>query len=138
MFEYSTTFTLTGDVNDLEEAREYLTEDDMTVYLKESVEFADAIEKIEWVLVSTNHGRIELASNRELTDAELKEVSDWVSGQNSDGLGEGFEQQSFAWNEYVEEDDYFEDEDYGYADYGDGEMVSFDWQTNGYAFSLKR
>ena len=33
---------------------------------------------------------------RELTEQELEKLSDWISGQNSDGLGEGFEQQDFA------------------------------------------
>jgi hypothetical protein len=56
-------------------------------------------------------------THRPLTDEESKQISEWISGQNSDGLGEGFEQQSFAEIEGDDEND-------------DWAMASFDWQTN--------
>ena len=38
-------------------------------------------------------GRIECSLKEELTDAETEILTDWISGQNSDGYGEHFEQQ---------------------------------------------
>ena len=67
-----------------------------------------------------------LQSLRLLNQDELDFVSSWITGQNSDGLGEGFEQQEFAWMPYDDDDDY----------YDDGEMASFDWQTNNYKLHL--
>ena len=54
--------------------------------------------------------------------------------QNSDGLGEGFEQQSFA--SYEIEDDYncgYDEDEYIEPEYV---MASFDWETNDYEFTL--
>ena len=39
-------------------------------------------------------GRIECSLKEELSDAETEILTDWISGQNSDGYGEHFEQQS--------------------------------------------
>lgn len=137
MYIYRTYFKLTACVNDLSAAQEYLTEDDMTVYLKDddriSEKVRNAVEKIEWVLKDEDSGYIELTTNEALSATELKEVSKYVSGQNSDGLGEGFTQQSFA---------YYEDEGLeGYAESDwDNEtiMASFDWQSNEYIFEFVR
>lgn len=38
-------------------------------------------------------GKIECSLKEELTDAETEILTDWISGQNSDGYGEHFEQQ---------------------------------------------
>ena len=38
-------------------------------------------------------GRIECSLKEERTDAETEILTDWISGQNSDGYGEHFEQQ---------------------------------------------
>ena len=38
-------------------------------------------------------GKIECSLKEELTDAEAEILTDWISGQNSDGYGEHFEQQ---------------------------------------------
>lgn len=38
-------------------------------------------------------GRIECSLKEELSDAEAEILTDWISGQNSDGYGEHFEQQ---------------------------------------------
>lgn len=103
---YETEFNLLAHVNDFDEASRYLTEDDMTVYLKEDdripVEVRNAVCKIEWELTDTNCGTINLITTRKMNEEELKYISDYVSGQNSDGLGEGFEQQDFA-EEFDEE-----------------------------------
>jgi hypothetical protein len=71
----------------------------------------------------------------ELNDTEISDLTEWVKGQHSDGLGEGFEQQDFAdhWAEMeAEEDRYGEDDDEfeaTEADYANA-CSHFDWKTN--------
>lgn len=133
---YTTRFSLEFPVNDIQAAQDYLTSDDMTGYLRDDIEFSksrDACPRglepedichIEWTLKSDDHGSIILKTAKLMSDDELNYISEWVSGQNSDGLGEGFEQQDFA---------YIEDE-YG-NDY-DVKTSSFDWRYNKYEFRL--
>lgn len=145
MLIYRTYFKLTNPVIDLNEAIEYLTEEDMTVYLKDDRRIAqharDEVQSIAWILTDEESGYIELNSNSGLSVDELYSISEWVSGQNSDGLGEGFEQQPFAFyevDEYGERIDsrYYYDED----ELGDTSYVSasFDWQSNEYIFEFVR
>lgn len=138
MFLYRTYFKLEAPVNDLNDARDYLSSDDMTQYMKYDTrvkDFYHKIDKIEWILTDESSGHIDLETSQELTDDELSNVSSWVSGQNSDGLGEGFEQQSFAC--YEDNDYYGYNEDEDYDDYEDNfVMASFDWRTNDYKFEL--
>jgi len=137
MYVYRTYFTLVACVNDLAAAQEYLTEDDMTQYLKEDNRIPEnvrnAVEKIEWHLTDECSGNIELQTNRALSADELKPISEFVSGQNSDGLGEGFEQQDFA---------NYEDEGLEGYDESDWDnewiMASFDWKSNEYIFEFVR
>ena len=139
MYIYRTYFTLTACVNDVSAAREYLTHDDMTQYLKNNKripeDIKNAVEKIEWHLKDEDSGNIELTTNRALSDTELKPISNWVSGQNSDGLGEGFEQQEFA-NYQDTQSDYGYDDDNDYYEDDSYVMASFDWQTNDYKFEF--
>lgn len=141
-FYYTTKFNLIKDIQDLHAfyaAQEYLTEDDMLQYFDSP--FKEDILSIVWDLKTINSGIIELVTKRELTESELKVVSDWVSGQNSDGLGEGFEQQWFAEiYDDVEYTDYDEETGESYS-YNEKEYVgsaSFDWKTNKYLFELDR
>lgn len=133
---YRTYFNLTNPVKDYEEARQYLIEDDMTKYMAGDSRIPYAtflkIKSIIWVLKDVDRGQIDLITTELLSDSELAGISEWVSGQNSDGLGEGFEQQDFAC--YEDRDSY--DEDY-YDEYADDfVMCSFDWKTNDYIFEL--
>lgn len=135
-FEYYTDFVLDYPVNDFEAARDYLVAEDMTKYLIGSLDYRkgmetlseDDIVSIEWRLLDESRGKIILITTRKLTDTESKVISEWISGQNSDGLGEGFEQQDFATTEL--EEDYYDDE------YEDPMYSSFDWQTNNYKLHL--
>lgn len=131
MYIYRTYFKLEAPVLDISEAQDYLSMDDMTEILKGHYpKLADYIINIKWILKDEDSGYIELETSREFTDSELSEMSDWVSGQNSDGLGEGFEQQDFAC--YRDENHDYED------DYYDDDYIeaSFDWKTNEYKFEL--
>ena len=131
---YKTDFNLECPVNDYDAAREYLLEDDMTKYLIDSLrgdnvneEEIMKIKNIKWILQDTQSGYILLTTTDVLPNNILSMISEWVSGQNSDGLGEGFEQQDFA--EY-DSGDYYDEDNY------DDEycMASFDWKTNKYPF----
>lgn len=136
MYTYRTYFKLTAPVIDFEAAREYLIEDEMVVYFNEDSRRPSSLQgvviSIDWILRDEESGYIEMKSTRELETKELEFISDWVRGQNSDGLGESFEQQDFACYVSNENDDFdydeFEDEDWI--------MASFDWLTNNYIFVL--
>lgn len=140
MYIYRTYFKLTACVNDFDAAYRYLREDDMKYYLKDDSRCPDdvynKIISIDWILQDECSGYIELKTTEALNDVELNNISDWVSGQNSDGLGEGFEQQSFA---YYENEDEEYDESYSY-DTDDYDYLyitaEFDWRTNNYKFEL--
>ena len=141
MYIYRTYFKLVEPVIDLNEAREYLTEDDMVQYLKgddrQDPNTTKDVTKITWILQDEQSGYIELEATRELEDYELSKISDWVSGQNSDGLGEGFEQQDFACYD-IDEDGYPIDSNRMWDYEGETEtvMASFDWHSNQYKFEL--
>ena len=137
-FEYYTDFKLVCPVNDFEAARDYLIKDDMTKYLIGSFDQKgmetlkpEDIVSIKWKLLDDQKGKIILITTRELTAVESKAISDWIKGQNSDGLGEGFEQQDFAESE-SDDDDYDDEDDsmYYYV------CSSFDWRTNNYELHL--
>lgn len=118
---YKTEFHLRAKVNDFDEASNYLTEDDMTKYLIDDndipAEVREAVIRIEWELLDDDYGKIFLTTKRKLTEKELEPISDWVGGQNSDGLGEGFEQQDFA--DYFDEDAYHSDHEWWEERYQD-------------------
>ena len=148
-FNYITDFYLKNDVLDVAVANDYLHEDDMTNYLKNEKKFeniSDIFVRIKWSLVNERRGFIELITTRELTKEESKEISKWINGQCSDGLGEGFEQQSFACYTEKEETIYNLHKNGIYSlDLGSGEdepdddyliTCSFDWENNNYELRL--
>lgn len=125
---YQTNFKLAYPVRDMDAANTYLSEDDMTeILVGHHPELDGVVSNIEWILDDDESGHIDLETTRSLTDVELTMISEWVEGQNADGLGEGFEQQPFA-NYRVEEDPYGLEED-------EWVMASFDWESNSYEFS---
>ena len=126
---YRTTGTLTGTIEaeNVSAAQAYLTEYDMTQFVDDSIK--PAIARIEWNLHADGHNyHVEAICHRELTADEQRVLSEWVSGQNSDGLGEGFEQQEFAWVE--EGDPHWDPRSEEWYEDSDGYMISFDWKTN--------
>lgn len=135
MYIYRTYFKLTACVNDFDEAYKYLKEDNMVQYIKGDITVPEDVQtsiiSIDWILKELDSGYIELKTNKALSAKELESISEWVSGQCSDGLGEGFEQQSFAC--YCDEGLSGYDE----SDWDDEQiMASFDWQTNKYIFEF--
>ena len=138
---YRTYFNLEYPVKDFDAAYEYLIEDDMTKYLKGDNRCPDEtkINKIEWILEDEQSGHIDLITNQELSPKELDSISDWISGQNSDRIGESFEQKDFA---CYPESDLYDCDSYHYDD-GDYDsfdeeyvMAEFDWKTNPYKLEL--
>lgn len=134
---YRTYFKLDYPVLDINDAQEYLSEDDMIKYLKNDNRISKStrnnVTNIAWILQDEQSGYIELETTVELSDLELMSISNWVSGQNSDGLGEGFEQQGFA--NYQIDDGWGNGDEYD-ADSDIWVMASFDWRTNDYKFEL--
>lgn len=104
---YRTYFDLSDNIPDKRwmEARKYLDEDNMANYLPD--ELSEKVILIQYDLITNNKGFINIISNALLTQEELIELKNELDGQNSDGLGEGFEQQEFAELHNSEnEDDY--------------------------------
>lgn len=126
---YTTEFYLEYPVNDFGAADLYLAADDMTEYLHGAEsDTKDFVTNVEWILEDEESGYIIVDTNRELTDDESKRISEWIRGQCSDGLGEGFEQQDFAGPTDEEIEQGYEDGD----DLIEECMSSFDWRTNKY------
>ena len=122
MVKYYIGFTLSSKINDDDDAKKYLEDADMTEILLDETDvsqFKDKIVSIAWRLVDSWIGYIVLTTNVELSDKELEIISDWVDTQNSDGLGEGFSGQDFAFDE--ENDEYA-----GITTYYDCKFTKFD------------
>ncbi len=94
------------------------------------------IELLEWRLDGNGHDYVVTAfASRELSDDELKQLASEVSGQNSDGLGEGFEQQDFAeWGTGGDVPWYSRENPYDDEVNEESGMCSFDWETNDSTF----
>lgn len=127
---YRTRGSLTEPVTDLSAARTYLKAEEMggmTQFVKHAnyPGLEEVVHHIEWDLLDEDTWQVTVITHRELTPAESEGLSEWISGQNSDGLGEGFEQQPFA----EHEDSYggiYDDED----EETEYSMSSFDWRDN--------
>ena len=137
MFKYVANFNLTNEINAelFDDAVSYLQEDDMTQYVPENLKAK--IVSVEWVLEELDKGKIVIWAKELLSEEEENELSEWIAGQCSDGLGEGFEQQPFAeiggYNYYDEYEEY-EDDEYYYDEFC---MVSFS-RADKYKLVLKQ
>ena len=105
---YHTPFTLELPVHDKKAANAYLQDDDMAEYLRDHLDREQSslkpeeVLRADWRMETDQAGDIQIEVTRPLTETECVQISGWIQGQNSDGLGEGFEQQPFA--EWEEED----------------------------------
>lgn len=129
---YRTGGSLTEPVTDLEAGRKYLKAEDMggmTQFVKHAsyTGLEEVVHHIEWDLLDEGTWQVTVITHRALTDEESTALSEWISGQNSDGLGEGFEQQPFAEHDNEYDDEYDEE---GWS------MSSFDWQVNNCLLTL--
>jgi hypothetical protein len=135
MTRYTTEFHL---VNPIQEGRDvvrtanaYLNQYDMTQFLPDNL--SPIVSSLVWRLEDEDHGVITVETVRDLTAAESTALTAWISGQCSDGLGEGFEQQPFA---QTSNRDWSYRDDHDYNDYDeDGNMASFDWEHDRYQLS---
>ena len=66
----------------------------MAQYLDEPLK--SKIDSMKWVLDDESHVHVDVKSNQPLTKEDMDALKSEIEGQNSDGLGEGFEQQKFA------------------------------------------
>lgn len=120
--EYEATGTLTEPVPypaNVEAAQAYLAGyGDMASFVPD--ELGGVVTGARWFLGDDGYSwSVTIAASRELTEGEREELSAWIRGQNSDGIGEAFEQQPFAELDEIDEDD-----DEGWC------MISFDWASN--------
>lgn len=104
--DYSETFGYTINCNayKIEEALEsYQTRDIcLAEYVGNHSGLKDKLSFVEWNVEEvrgTLYGRIDCHITQELTPEEIESLRDAVCGQNSDGFGEGFEQQEIEIDE---------------------------------------
>lgn len=146
LYIYRTNFNLTAPVRpDLfKAAQDYLYEDNIVEYIDGYSNELDSLKKhiksIRFCLKDIDNGYIEVQVYKKLNQLERDVVSEYISGQCSDGIGEGFSCQDFAnyddsivdWDcdkykpELAFEDDYEEN----------WIMVEFDWKCNKYELHL--
>ena len=70
--------------------------DDMVEYFDESETARAKLQSMIWGFESVHgclYGKVDVTLSEELTPEEAEAVKEYMCGQNSDGLGEGFEQQ---------------------------------------------
>lgn len=143
MYAYKTNFYLSNEVLDICGANDFFEEENenMTKCLKSDFsKISDKIIKIEWKLTKADQGIVVLNTEEKLSKETLNEISGWIQGQNSDGIGENFEQEYFA--SYTERE---WDQSRGYnLSYEDDEnngdcltVCEFDWRTNQYELELQ-
>lgn len=79
-------------------------DDDMIEYFYEgySRTAKDKLQSMIWGFESVNsclYGKVTVTLSEKLTDEETEAIKNYICGQNSDGLGEGFEQQPIRIND---------------------------------------
>lgn len=84
--------------DDIQEAVEwYQSIDDMAQFFNRSKSAKEKLASIVWSVDEVDgklYGRVNVRLKEPLTEEETEILKEWISGQNSDGLGEGFEQRA--------------------------------------------
>ena len=84
--------------DDIQEAVEcYQSIDDMAQFFKRSDSVKEKLASIVWSVDEVDgklYGRVNVRLKEPLTEGETEILKEWINGQNSDGLGEGFEQRA--------------------------------------------
>ena len=122
MSTYRTNFKLSCKLNDFEAAKEFFDnyETDQSIMVApELKDICDEILSIVWVLEDEESGYIELRTVISFSEDRLKRISDWVSYQNSDGIGEDFKQEDCSIGINID---------------GEYATASFDFDINYYIF----
>lgn len=82
--------------DDIQEAVEcYQSIDDMAQFFKRSDSVKEKLASAVWSVDEVDgklYGRVNVRLKEPLTEEETNILKEWITGQNSDGLGEGFEQ----------------------------------------------
>ena len=84
------------DISEALETDQATDESDMAEYFDEDAGIKEKLVSAKWSVESYRgrlFGKIECSLKEPLTDAETAILTDWITGQNSDGYGEHFEQQ---------------------------------------------
>lgn len=97
LFYYEAEFRLEEEVKPeyFMDAFHYLAEDNFADYLHDKV-LKQRVFKMIWSLEKPDSGVVKIYANKPLNDCDLVELEDFIFGQKTDGLGEGFEQQVFG------------------------------------------
>lgn len=75
----------------------YQSIDDMAQFFKRSDSAKEKLASIVWSVDEVDgklYGRVNVRLKEPLTEGETEILKEWISGQNADGLGEGFEQRA--------------------------------------------
>lgn len=84
--------------DDIQEAVEcYQSIDDMAQFFKRSDSVKEKLASAVWSVDEVDgklYGRVNVRLKEPLTEEETNILKEWITGQNSDGLGEGFEQRA--------------------------------------------
>lgn len=144
---YETHFSLEYPVNDFDAAKDWLTKtstelrDILAFHIQCDKDenhidnFGPNVQSISYQLEDTDSGKIQITTDIPLKQNQLVYLSNWLTGQNADGIGESFEQRPFAlWHD----NGYGDYEEGDYEEYCDEEpiMASFDWESNSYPLAL--
>ena len=92
--------------DEIEEKFDAYTEgdEDMVTYFDKSNTLRAKIESMQWgfeVVGNELYGTVDVKLNDEIDLKEDKLIKSYISGQNSDGLGEGFEQQDIRVDDVI-------------------------------------
>lgn len=92
-----------------ERFEDYLDGDRMEKYFDEddNAEVASKLQSMDWSFVDINYelfGKVSVVLSGDISDEGIKDLKDYITGQNSDGLGEGFEQQDIT----IDDDSFME------------------------------
>lgn len=95
--QYAKSFAVTGFIHPgrHQDAREYLFEDNMTQYFRRDEDPLNIITDMRWDLQKDQSGFIICTSKASFPRWYFAPLDSFCNGQNSDGLGEEFEQQDF-------------------------------------------